>query len=36
MFVHQTKWVMVGFGSAGALIFSLYIIHDTQVILFIH
>ena len=27
---------MVGFGSAGALIFSLYIIYDTQVILLIH
>jgi len=31
MFLPKTKWMMVGFGSAGALIFSLYIIYDTQV-----
>merc|ERR1711971_530255 len=27
------EWVMVGFGSAGALIFSLYIIYDTQLMM---
>jgi len=29
----KTKWVMIGFGSAGALIFSLYIIYDTQLMM---
>merc|ERR1711971_225210 len=29
----KTKWMMVGFGSAGALIFSLYIIYDTQLMM---
>merc|ERR1711970_316897 len=33
MFLPKTKWVMVGFGSAGALIFSLYIIYDTQLMM---
>jgi len=33
MFLPKTKWMMVGFGSAGALIFSLYIIYDTQLMM---
>merc|ERR1711902_322024 len=33
MILPKTKWVMVGFGSAGALIFSLYIIYDTQLMM---
>jgi len=33
MFLPKTKWTMVGFGSAGALIFSLYIIYDTQLMM---
>jgi len=28
-----SKYVMIGFGSAGALIFSLYIIYDTQMMM---
>jgi len=33
MLLPKTKWMMVGFGSAGALIFSLYIIYDTQLMM---
>jgi len=33
MFMPKTKWVMVGYGSAGALVFSLYIIYDTQLMM---
>jgi len=29
----KTKYVMIGYGSAGALIFSLYIIYDTQLMM---
>jgi len=32
-FMPQTKWTMIGYGSAGALIFSLYIVYDTQLML---
>jgi len=32
-FFPQTKWTMIGYGSAGALIFSLYIIYDTQLMM---
>ena len=31
MFMPQNKWTMIGYGSAGALIFSMYIVYDTQV-----
>jgi len=33
MFMPMTKYVMIGYGSAGALIFSLYIIYDTQLMM---
>ena len=32
-FLPQTKWTMIGYGAAGALIFSLYIIYDTQLMM---
>jgi len=32
-FLPKTKWVMLGYGSAGALIFSLYIVYDTQLMM---
>jgi len=32
-FMPQSKWTMIGYGSAGALIFSLYIIYDTQLMM---
>ena len=32
-FMPQTKWSMIGYGSAGALIFSLYIVYDTQIMM---
>lgn len=27
----QNKWAIIGYGSAGAIVFSLYIVYDTQV-----
>jgi len=33
MFLPKTKWTMIGFGSVGALIFSLYIVYDTQLMM---
>jgi len=32
-FLPQTKWTMIGYGSAGALIFSLYLVYDTQLMM---
>jgi len=32
-FMPQTKWTMIGYGTAGALIFSLYIVYDTQLMM---
>lgn len=32
-FLPKTKWTMIGFGSVGALIFSLYIVYDTQLMM---
>jgi len=32
-FLPQTKWTMIGYGSVGALIFSLYIVYDTQLMM---
>jgi len=29
----QNKWTMIGYGSLGALIFSLYLVYDTQLML---
>ncbi|XP_059097466.1 protein lifeguard 3-like isoform X2 [Tigriopus californicus] len=29
----NSKWAMIGYGSAGALIFSLYIVYDTQIMM---
>lgn len=29
----QNRWAMIGYGSAGALIFSLYLVYDTQLML---
>jgi len=29
----KTKWTMIGYGSVGALIFSLYIVYDTQLMM---
>ena len=31
--VLSTKWTLIGFGIAGGLIFSLYIVYDTQLML---
>jgi hypothetical protein len=28
-----TRWTMIGYGSLGALIFSLYLVYDTQLML---
>merc|ERR1712129_664994 len=33
IFLPKTKWTMIGFGSVGALIFSLYIVYDTQLMM---
>jgi len=33
IFIPQTKWTMIGFGAAGALVFSLYLVYDTQLML---
>lgn len=33
IFVPSTKYTMIGFGAAGALVFSLYIIYDTQLMM---
>ena len=27
------RWVMIGYGSLGALVFSLYIVYDTQLMM---
>ena len=27
------RWVMIGYGSLGALVFSLYIVYDTQMMM---
>lgn len=32
-FLPKTKWTMIGYGSVGALIFSLYIVYDTQLMM---
>jgi FtsH-binding integral membrane protein len=32
-FLPQTKWTVIAYGGAGALIFSLYIVYDTQLML---
>jgi len=32
-FMPYNKWAMIGYGSAGALIFSLYIVYDTQLMM---
>jgi len=32
-FMPYEKWAMIGYGSAGALIFSLYIVYDTQLMM---
>jgi len=32
-FIGQNKWTMIGYGSVGALIFSLYIVYDTQLMM---
>lgn len=32
-FLPQTKWTMIAYGGIGALIFSLYIVYDTQLML---
>ena len=31
MIIGPSKWTMIALGSAGALVFSLYIVYDTQV-----
>merc|ERR1719282_1234942 len=33
IFIPASKYTMIGFGAAGALVFSLYIIYDTQLML---
>jgi len=33
MFLPYNKWAMIGYGSAGALVFSLYIVYDTQLMM---
>lgn len=33
IFLPKTKYTMIGFGSVGALIFSLYIVYDTQLMM---
>merc|ERR1719479_146226 len=33
IFMAKSKWAMIGYGSAGALVFSLYIIYDTQLMM---
>ena len=29
----SSRWTMIGFGAAGALVFSLYLVYDTQLML---
>ncbi|XP_059097568.1 protein lifeguard 3-like isoform X2 [Tigriopus californicus] len=33
IFMPHNKWAMIGYGSAGALIFSMYIVYDTQLMM---
>jgi len=33
IFIPKTKWTMIGMGAAGALVFSLYLVYDTQLML---
>ncbi len=33
IFMPYNKWAVIAYGSAGALIFSMYIVYDTQLML---
>jgi hypothetical protein len=33
VFLPSNKYTMIGYGSAGALVFSLYIVYDTQLMI---
>ena len=33
MIFFQSKWAVIGYGTAGAFIFSMYIVYDTQLMM---